>query len=696
MKTCSLDYETRSTCDLKVAGAYVYARHPSTKVLCAAYSIDGGLPRFWPAAAGHAMPKDLAAALANPKVEMHAWNAQFERLITRHVLGIDVPMERWRCSAALARARGIPGKLADALEYLGHAVSLSEKRRGNRIMLKWCKPLSTGGWADDPGEYEELLRYCIEDVRSEMLVADALVPLSKVELADYLLCERINDTGLPVDRELALACTRYGDVERRELNALLSERTGGAVRTVSQHGSVKAWLKSKLEPDIFKKYFVRVVTKKDDAGTPHEHRKETTDKAARVDFLLSEDAKEAHPDVVEVIELVDDAGKSSVAKYVRIAARSEDTGRAEGSYMWAGAIQTKRYSSVGVQVHNFPRAVPDDIQQAIVDVETGAIEQGFVMAALASLLRPTIMAPAGRVLVWGDWSSVEARGMPWLAGHQPKLDMYRNGTDVYRVNAQDIFGTPYADVPGDQRQIGKVAELSLQFGGARGALKAMARGYGIGLTDGKADDIVQGWRRANAWAMRFSTALYQAFMMTVLGTDTAHGPVSYRQINPMLLDSVSVACDLPDGTTLYYHGIRGEIGTRSGIRGRRYAIVDGMDGWDGHAVDSWETDVTFQKALPGGFRTERIWHGLLAENVTQAICAGLLRDCLGRVERALAAARIDAFVVGHTHDELILEAAVKHAARARNTLTREMVRVPKWMSGFPLGCDVKSGPRYTK
>jgi hypothetical protein len=265
--------------------------------------------------------------------------------------------------------------------------------------------------------------------------------------------------------------------------------------------------------------------------------------------------------------------------------------------------------------------------------------------------------------------------------------------DVYKFNAMDIFGVQYKDVTDDQRQIGKVAELSLQFGGARGALKAMARGYGISIENDMADSVVYAWRRANDWAMVFSKALYGAFMQCVLGTDTKVGYVAYRQILPLFPGTVSIACDLPGYTTLYYHNIRGHVVEKG--RAPVDVVEDGL-GWGGRVIDSWETEVVFTKSLPGGFRTERIWHGLLAENVTQATCATLLRDCAKRTATVLERHNVDAIVIGHTHDELLLDSSEEHAAKAAAALRREMMRVPEWLAGFPLGCEIKTGQRYAK
>jgi len=684
-----LDFETRSECDLQEAGAYVYARHPSTSVLCAAYAFGDAPVKYWAAASGTPMPSALARSLKNPEVEVHAWNAQFERLILREVLDIDVPLHRFRCTAALARARGLPGKLETALDFLALAPDLAVKRRGNAIMLKWCKPLppnlANAVWANDPGEYVELLSYCMGDVTSERLVSRKLVPLTEVELAEYRLTEVINDRGLPIDVELALAAQGYGDEEKRELSALLGWMTGGRITTVNQHARFKAWLEEKLGPDVFRRYFVK-------------GDKVSTDKNARADYLNSEDAKEAEPEVIELIEVVDDAGKASVSKYSKMAARAVDNGRAEGSYLCWGAAQTKRYSSRGVQVHNLLRKGPPDLQAAIQSVLRHQVP-GKVMHVLASLLRPTIKASEGKVLVWGDWSAVEARGMPWLADCRWKLDLYRKGVDVYRVNAQNIFGVAPADATDHQRQIGKVSELSLQFGGAKGALKAMARGYSIGLRDDEAESIVEAWREANAWAAAYSYGLYKAFVAACLGTDTTVGRITYRQIIPMLEGTVSIACDLPGGTTLYYHGVKGHVALASPTMPGRFALVsigDGDAGYDGEQINTWETEIVFTKTLPAGFRIERIWHGLFAENTTQALCAALLRDCVDRVNAALVGWRGHIDVIGHTHDEIILECDEERADVAAGLLSKEMKRVPKWLPGFPLDCSVTTADRYGK
>ena len=42
MLSAHIDFETRSRVDLKKVGAWAYAMHPSTEIMCLAYSLDGG------------------------------------------------------------------------------------------------------------------------------------------------------------------------------------------------------------------------------------------------------------------------------------------------------------------------------------------------------------------------------------------------------------------------------------------------------------------------------------------------------------------------------------------------------------------------------------------------------------------------------------------------------------------------------
>jgi len=88
--------------------------------------------------------------------------------------------------------------------------------------------------------------------------------------------------------------------------------------------------------------------------------------------------------------------------------------------------------------------------------------------------------------------------------------------------------------------------------------------------------------------------------------------------------------------------------------------------------------------------TARLWHGVLAENATQAACADLLRESLVRCEEQ------GIEVIGHVHDEIITEATEGRAKAQGAKLQRCMLTSPAWAAGFPLKAEVDISPRFRK
>jgi len=80
-----IDFETRSNCDLKVAGVYNYARDASTEVLCMSYAFDDEDVQTWTPA------QPFPARVAEYTGQIRAHNAAFERLIFWYVLQIRLP-----------------------------------------------------------------------------------------------------------------------------------------------------------------------------------------------------------------------------------------------------------------------------------------------------------------------------------------------------------------------------------------------------------------------------------------------------------------------------------------------------------------------------------------------------------------------------------------------------------------------------
>src|SRR3954471_12819188 len=103
-----IDFETRSCVDLTKTGVHIYAEDPTTDVWCMSYAIGDGPVATW--VPGKPFPEELDG------LELHAWNAQFERVIWREVMTPrygwpEQPLEAFVCTMAAAYAMGLPGSL---------------------------------------------------------------------------------------------------------------------------------------------------------------------------------------------------------------------------------------------------------------------------------------------------------------------------------------------------------------------------------------------------------------------------------------------------------------------------------------------------------------------------------------------------------------------------------------------------------
>jgi len=631
-----LDFESRSECDLPARGSYNYARHPSTQVLCMAYAIDDGDVELW--TPDQPFPREILSH------QIRAHNAAFERLILWYVLcpDLDLPepaLEQFYCTAAQARSNCAPGSLEDVGRFAG--ASMKKDHKGAALVRKCCLP----PFKHTPDDLAALFEYCKQDVRAMRAISKSLRELSPDELADYHVNERINDRGVKVDVELCLAAMRYSEAERVEIEARVVELTEGAVTSV-RSPKMRQWVLERLGPEARK-----LARSKD---------KDSIDKTVRANLLAMENPDEVPPAVAEVIQCADDLWASSTAKFGRLAALADDEDqRVRGAFVFAGGAATGRAASYGAQVHNFPRKSakePVELRHAL--VRGHAVVPRFgkrVTDALKSMLRPALVADHSFVVA--DWSAIEGRVNPWLCGAEAKLDIFRQRLDPYKVNAAATYGVQYLDVTDEQRQVGKVQELALGFGGSVGAFAAMGRGYGVRFEEAQARRIVDAWRRANPWAVMFWQDLERAYMSAMRhpGHEFNAGRVTY------FYDKQHLWYMLPSGRVLCYP----------------FAKFEGEHLT--YAKASWK---------PAADATEwpraRLWGGLACENVTQASAHDILRAALRQCDG----------VVAHVHDEIVIETA--DPERVKTELERIMVTPPAWAVGLPLDVKAEVMTRYGK
>jgi DNA polymerase len=573
--------------------------------------------------------------------QIRAHNAAFERLIFWYVLQINFKLEQFYCTATQARANCAPGSLEDVGRFAG--ASMKKDHRGAQLIRLMCVP----PFKDSPELMAEMIQYCEQDVRAMRAISQAMRDLSAEELEDYHVNERINDRGVLVDVPLCQAAVKFASDELIEIEQIVKEVTGGAITSV-RSPRMREWVLERVGDEAKK------LMEKDG--------KYSIDKTVRANLLLMENPDEVPADVQEVIQCADDLWASSVAKFNRLSCLAdEEDQRVRGAFVFAGGSATGRASSYGAQVHNFTRKCadePEDVRQAMVRGHAIVPRYGKrVTDVLKGMLRPALIPATGKHFVVADWAAIEARVNPWLSGRgDNKLELFRTGEDVYKVNAAATFNVRVDAVTKDQRQIGKVQELACGFAGGVGAFAAMGRAYGISLPEPVAKRMVDGWRRANPWSVPYWSALEEAYTraMRNKGREFKAGRITY------LFDGLHLWYALPSGRILCYPYAKLES---EGVTYAKAAWKPAQD------AKEWPR--------------ARLWKGLACENVTQAVANDLLRHSLRQLDD----------VVLHVHDEIVVETADPEAAE---NLKRVMCTAPAWADGLPLAAEVETMKRYGK
>jgi DNA polymerase len=637
-----VDFESRSACDLKVAGVYNYVQDASTEVLCMSYAFDDDEVVTW-------LPSQpFPEAVRNHTGPIYAHNAAFERLIFWYVLQINFKLEQFVCTAAQARANCAPGSLEDVGRFAG--ASMKKDHRGAQLIRLLCIP----PFKEDPALMAEMVAYCEMDVKAMRSISKALRPLSADELADYHVNERINDRGVLVDVPLCNAAVKFASDELVEIEQIVAEVTEGEITSV-RSPKMRQWVIDRVGPQALK----LMESFKDG------EKKYSIDKTVRANLLAMENPDEIPPAVAEVIQCADDLWASSVAKFSRLASLADvEDHRVRGAFVFAGGSATGRASSYGAQVHNFTRKCaksPEDVRVAMVRGHSIVPQFGKrVTDVLKGMLRPALIPAKGKSLVVADWAAIEARATPWLSNcpaGERKLAIFAQGEDVYKVNAAATFGVPVDQVNGEQRQIGKVQELACGFAGGIGAFAAMGRAYGVHLPESDAKRMVDAWRRANPWSVPYWQNLEEAYTraMRNKGHEFSVGRVTY------MYDGQHLWYALPSGRVLCYPFAKLE--------------TDGVT----YAKAAWKPAADAKE-----WPRARLWKGLACENITQATANDLLRHSLRQLDD----------VVLHVHDEIVLETDRPEEMAER--LERVMCTPPNWAEGLPLSAEVAIMSRYGK
>jgi DNA polymerase len=302
------------------------------------------------------------------------------------------------------------------------------------------------------------------------------------------------------------------------------------------------------------------------------------------------------------------------------------------------------------------------------------------------------------MLIVGDFSSVESRGLAWQACEQWKIDAYQQGLDLYKVLATRIYPVEYDEVLKPQRQVGKTGELSCGYGAGGGAVHTFAKNMGVTMTEAEAVALVRDWRAANPaivdWWRRLHDALLGAMETSKHTVSMPWGHVVVtRQPAPLSLQAMGVEDSLmvefqTTGLqfTRFIHGVQ--------VRGRNLTYYKPSERKTGKLWTDYFTD-----PKTGQLKQFTVYGGKLAGLLTQSLCREVFFRSLRLLTTEIEKQGIrNVRVIGQFHDELVMEwwpaaGGVSHDA-AVALLERCMTETS--LQGFPLAAEIKSAHRYVK
>ena len=306
-----------------------------------------------------------------------------------------------------------------ALKYLGHKTIHFEDIAG-----KGAKQLTF-----NQIKLEEAGPYAAEDADVTLRLHQALWPQLKeqegpgsvftaIEMPLVPVLSRIERTGALISRELLAA-------HSTELGARLTELEGSAHELAGQAfnlGSPK-----QLGEILFDKLGLPVI-KKTPKGAPSTAEEVLAELA--LDYPLPQLLLE-HRSLSKLKSTYTDKLPEMI---------NPRTGRVHTSYHQAVAA-TGRLSSSDPNLQNIPIRTP----------EGRRIRQAFI-------------APRGYRIVAADYSQIELRIMAHLSADPGLMKAFREGQDVHRATAAEVFEVDVEEVSGDQRRKAKAINFGLIYG----------------------------------------------------------------------------------------------------------------------------------------------------------------------------------------------------------------------------------------
>jgi DNA polymerase len=685
-----LDLETYNEADLRLVGAYKYAT--TAEVLICAYAIDDAPATAWDVTLGDPMPEELRQSLSDPSVTVVMHNgAMFDRLVLKHAMGIDIPINRIIDTMVQARAHSLPGALSDLCTAFNIPEEYSKHAEGSRLVQRFCKPQPARSTVrratrdTHAAEWGRFMAYAVNDIVAMREVYKRMprwnYPGLESEARLFELDQAINDRGFAIDVELAVAASGMIQRELERLDAEIATLSGGEVQTTNQLAALTRHLRNRFDLDI-----------------------PSLTKADVEEILARPDLPEA---ARQLLRIRQQANATSVTKFNRLLQTMSSDNRLRGVLAFCGAARTGRWSSKLFQVQNLarPSRSAQEVEAGIEAIKSGAADLIYsdLIGLAKDVVRGVIVAGPGKKLVVADLAGIESRVVSWLANEQWKVDAFAQydagqGTDSYCSAYGRLFNVDPATVTKDQRQTGKVLELSMSYGGGPGAFVNMASVYGLDVEQlGETaaplipDDVLA--NSANWYAKVEPERRMEGVISPHAWIVCDALKVMWRHAHPGIAglwkrfdEAVIEACANPD--------VPVAVGKLTVCKQGNWLTVMLPSGrrlcYPGIRVTEDGASYMGSVSQAGG-KWQRIesYGGKWLENVTQSVARDILAHGMMLAEKAGYA------IISTVHDEIIAEVPDSPEFSAEGLATL-MATNPTWAKGLPLAAEGFDSNRYRK
>lgn len=675
-----LDTETYNETPIEV-GTYRYAQ--TAELLLMAWALDDQPAQVWDLKSGEPVPPALHAALTDPSQLITAHHSNFDRQVLRRNLpGYPLDISRWRDTMVQALAHSLPAALGMLCDVVRVPASHTKLADGRRLVRLFCMPrparqtIRRATRATHPSDWARFCEYARLDVEAMRECARRMptrnYPANVRELALWHLDQTINDRGVAIDAELARAAIKAVGAAQQDLARQVRHITCGRVAAASNRDALLGYLR--------------------------EHGLDIADlRAATIEAYLAQ-----HPDLEPRLRTLlaarVEGAANATAKYRALLRAVSPDARLRGTLQFCGASRTGRWAGRVVQPQNLPRlsAKADAVAEGIVALKSGAADliTDDVLGLARDALRGCFVAPLGSRLIAADLSAIEGRVLAWVAGEDWKVGAYREGQDIYTLAYARTFQVPQPQVGKAERQVGKVLELALGYGGGVGAFRTFADAYRLDL-DALAEQ---------------AGAVLPRHLLTA-ATESHRRATSQNRYDFGLQPKTWVACDAikrawraqHPATMAFWRELEEAFSRLVACEGERTVgrvRLERKRSWmrvhlpSGRALCYAAPSAEHSLSYLGQDDT-RAWirvttyGGKLCENIVQAIARDVMADAMPRVEAA------GYRIVLSIHDELVCEApcGTHHCAE---DLAALMSVTPHWALDLPLKAAGFEGARYLK